>query len=127
MKRRGNREKTGGMSKTKDAGARLYCWGRQRPLEAPQCKGYPPDHTGVNEGQHYSTQNHTAVTVSSFLGGETGHRGCVCVCVRAHAGVCVSYRAHSKDSLNDGEHQVEQPDADHSVKQGAESGSAGGR
>ena len=52
---------------------------------------------------------------------------CVCVCVRAHAGVCVSYRAHSKDSLNDGEHQVEQPDADHSVKQGAESGSAGGR
>lgn len=45
----------------------------------------------------------------------------MCVCMH----VWVSYRGDSENSLNNGENQVKQTDTNNSVKQGAESGSAG--
>lgn len=35
-------------------------------------KGYPPDNTGVNEGQHYVTQYKTAFEHSLILETQTG-------------------------------------------------------
>ena len=35
-------------------------------------QGYPPDNTGVNEGQNYITQVSTAAIVASILDGDAG-------------------------------------------------------